>query len=987
MLQLSGSNKDLSASGRASCFRALCTFRGGPQHAHHVLPFLAALVGTRGGLAFQLPLDELRACILALAGSEVAALRSSPLTDFASHGGRRFADSADNITFTDLHTMRVALQSCGVNTPELDNEANQRLMLLTGGDAQSTARFEVKRDIIAVLAYIQKLQKTTFLRSVRLRQALLPRFLQAETAAELLQYSVPSEGALSKAHEFIIALATQSIAAGSRGLGARQLSMSLEGVLSLQTQGESFSIGQAAQLLRALWPQVVLSFAHFGPGELSIALRSYWWQLQYCLQEFVLTGLFRDHPVIDVARAHTGYRRWESKAIDQVKMKLLRSVFSRLGEMSLQHVTACLTAIAPPLGKPDILSPEEMVFVRSELNEAFPKEIADRSILDEHKLASLAWQEHFWLAELQVLPVSALLELACGFKEFGAAAPWVMKSLLSELTQRLSKAGSLQPSIELSHFLLLRLCRVMDVWHGHAVEDVLKQLFANPDAVRPLPTAYFVAVLQAICQYAVPKELPAKLVESLLQRVHRGERLVQPQQWVDILAAIQLLDEPPSWERVTPQIIQHIVPKISSLPAPSLSLLLQSLASRSHPSGSMLTDSAPCYMALTQAQPAFTNAAHQAMKGNMWSLTEVVSIFSSLSRLGWYSEALLAAILAQCVQTPFLEPHVPLMLPLARSCVELRVHHAPLLQKMVSWYSWCCMYLRPKPMSADNVSDLLEFAHQLLELSFHSLELQTILADNLQNPNASSKQQLALLAALAKFSHFPLEFKDTCTRVCGNSTDSDLASLTQPDLIDAFNIHLCAVFDGPAALKHWLTEDTAMKAFFQVHTSQKWYQKQDRERTAFLQSSAYLSLKCAAEEEGLDLVPSDPGEVYHVELLSANAKQTLSSWPSNPPTAVVCIKSKEQLQWYVPITAEGSSEAEQMNNRCHQFRFMFRGVVQKMRHLIAMGYRPAVIWMSEWNQLKSSNERNAYLRAAVDAVGPRSAAFSPSSAEEEDMYR
>jgi len=986
VIDVSKRKDSLSVNARASCFRALCTFRGGPQHAPHVLPLLAALVGSKGGLAFQLPLDELRTCMLALANSEVVSLSSSPLREFASHSGRRYADSKDQITFTDLYTMRGALQACGVSTTELDNEANARLMMLTRGDSQPPRRLEVKRDMTAVLAYIQKTQKSSSLRSPRLRQAMLPRFLDAETAAELLQHSVPSEEAFSKAHEFIVATATQSIAAGSSRLGARELSVSLEGVLRLQAHGENFLIGQAAWLLRALWPQVVVSFAHFSPGELSVVLRSYWWQLQYSLQELAFTGVLRDHPVVDVADAGIGSQRLKGKAMDQVKMKLLRPVFSRLGEMPLQHVAACLTAVAPPLGKPDILSPEEMKFVQSEVNQAFPKEVMDRSVLEGY--GSSTWQEEFWLGELQVLSVSSLLELACGFREFGAEAPWVTKSLLSELDQRLSTAGSVQPSIELSHFLLLRLCRVMDLWHGHMVEDVLKQLFANPDAVRPLPTSYFVAVLQAICQYAIPKELPAKLVETFLQRVERGERLVQPQQWVDILAAIQLLDEGgSSWERVTPRVIQHVVPKISSLPAPSLSLLLQSLAARPHPGGSMMAESAPRYVALRQAQPAFTEAAYQAMREKMWNFTEVVSIFNSLARLGWSSEALLAAILAQCVQTPFLEPHLPLMLPLARSCVELRIHHAPLLQKMVSWYSWCCTYLRPKPMTADDIGDLLEFANQLLELSFHSLELQTILADNLKNPNASSKQLLALLAALAKFSHFPLDFKDTCSKVCANSTDSDLTSLSQSDLVDAFNIHLCAVFDGPAALKHWLTEDAAMKAFFQVHTSQKWYQKQDQERTAFLQSPAYLSLKSAAEEEGLDLLPSDPGEVYHIEFLSANAKQQLTAWPSNPPTAVVCIKSKEQLRWYMPITAEGSTEAEQMNNRCNQFRFMFRGAVQKMRHLVAMGYRPAVIWMSEWNQLKSSKERNAYLRAAVDAVGPRNAAFSPSTAEEEDMYR
>jgi len=254
----------------------------------------------------------------------------------------------------------------------------------------------------------------------------------------------------------------------------------------------------------------------------------------------------------------------------------------------------------------------------------------------------------------------------------------------------------------------------------------------------------------------------------------------------------------------------------------------------------------------------------------------------------------------------------------------------------------------------------------------------------LKNPNASARQSLALLSVLARFSHFPPEFKETCAKVCSASSDTDLASLTPADLINAFNVHLCAVFDGPAALKHWLTEDEVMKSFFQVHTSQKWYQKQDQERTTFLQSPAYLTLRQAVEAEGLDLRPTEPGEVYHVEFVSKDAKERLNTWSNNPPTALMCIKSKEQLRWYVPITAEDTSKALELQNRCNQFSFMFRGAVQKMRHLQAMGYRPAVVWMSEWNGLDTEEERRAYLRAAVEEPG---AFFRPASAEEEDTYR
>ncbi|CAE7377095.1 unnamed protein product [Symbiodinium microadriaticum] len=61
----------------------------------------------------------------------------------------------------------------------------------------------------------------------------------------------------------------------------------------------------------------------------------------------------------------------------------------------------------------------------------------------------------------------------------------------------------------------------------HEVEEVLRSLLSNPEAVKPLPTAYFVAVLSAICSFPIPKELPLRLVSSFLDREQMGQHTVQ----------------------------------------------------------------------------------------------------------------------------------------------------------------------------------------------------------------------------------------------------------------------------------------------------------------------------------------------------------------------------------------------------------------------------------------------------------------------------
>eukprot|EP00440_Ansanella_granifera_P065547 gb/GFBE01071084.1/.p1 GENE.gb/GFBE01071084.1/~~gb/GFBE01071084.1/.p1 ORF type:complete len:1164 (+),score=235.66 gb/GFBE01071084.1/:1-3492(+) len=1017
----SSSAQGLGPKARATVLQALCELRGGEAATkRNASVLLASLVDFRGvsgahkeaGLAYQLSLEDLHRCICAVAGSSAAseALKDSPLKSFVTEGVKRLSQVLDSLALTDLLALCKAAKRLELERSSVEEELRRRLLQVakansTSSSAESGRRARTQqglptlseeREVVALVAAAQALGEVGVLRSPHVRQALLPDSLSPGDAAEILQHALPAEGSLSSAHEVVVAQATRQIVTRAKTLSARQIAAATKGVLALQARGDEFSVQQAAKVLRALWPRVVLRQPYFGPKELNDILWAYWWQLLYSRQEMAIAGATQAHPVMQPRGDASKSAEKEAKAAEDLCAKLLRPALERLGEMPLKQVAACLTSLAPPVRPPDVMSESDRSLLRQTLETVFSSGIqaSDNftSIAEDARQASSVsafaegWMEDFWSSELHSLTTSELLELACGLREAGMDMHvWPLTAVVAEVDQRLRPSGRSRPPVELSHFLLLRLCRVMDLWHGHEVEEVLKHLLSNPEAVKPLPTSYFVAVLSALCDFAVPKELPLRLVSSFLDRVEQGERSVQPEQWAEILRAIRPLDEWPSFDRITPRLLQRLVPHLSGLQPAALASVLTSLAVKpvpreAHSSGSALAVHSP----LERIPLVATDAVRQAVEAGQWDFQQAVSVFDALGKLGWYGEPAIASLLGYAAETPFLEPHAPLMLPLVRACTSLRVHHAPLLHKVVLWYCWCYAYLWPKPLPSEKLDELLELAEHLMELSFQSLEIQGVLAENLKNPNASARQSLALLSVLARFSHFPPEFKETCARVCSGSTDTDLASLTPADLVNAFNVHLCAVFDGPAALKHWLTEDEGMKTFFQVHTSQKWYQKQDQERTTFLQSPAFLTLRDAAEKEGLELRPSEPGEVYHVELVSRDAKERLSAWSDNPPVALVCIKSKEQLRWYVPITAAESDAQElELQNRCHQFRFMFRGAVQKIRHLQAMGYRPVVVWMSEWNGLATEEERRACLRAALGQPG----AFRPASAEEEDAYR
>lgn len=1000
-------NEGLGPEERATVLLGLSKLRG---RLPRVAPLLNQLVDHQGvdgahrdqGLASQLKPKDLVRCLEAMATSDAMVLearKEGPFRDFAEQALKRLGLAPRSLDLKQLLSARRASEALSLPRAELTSEIRNRLV--TASNVQPNLlkskpspaedgepSLSEKRETVAMITGAHALNEVGVLRSFHVREALMLDTLSVNDACELLRYAVPEKQGLSLAHEFVVAQCARVIERGARGLTPRQLASVARGVAALQASGSPFALQQAGTILRKVWRKVGTHLDFLGPQELKDILWAYWWQLLYSSQELGLHGETINHPLLPSLDEKSRGTHRELQAVEQLLSKLLRPTLQRLPEMNLKQVTSCLTTLAPPIRSPDVLTETDRLLVRNSVAALFAPEGAsaneENSVVEEGSMFLEEWMKDYWTAEIQGLSTPEILELACGLREAGLGPGWPLNAILAETDRRLEPQGKLKgKQIELSHFLLLRLCRAMDMWHRHEVEEVLRSLLSNPEAVKPLPTAYFVAVLSAICSFLIPKELPLRLVSSFLDREQMGQHTVQPEQWAEILCAIRPLDEWPSYERITPRLIQHLLPHLQGLPANALLTVLKSLSAK--PFSHVLQFEAPtAFGPLKRAPRSFSRAAAKAVQDGKWDLRQVVEAFSALSKLGFYEEAPVAQLLRFILDAPLLEPHTPLLVPLVKACTELHVHHAPLLQKVVTMYCWCYTYLWAKPLGTSKLDELLEMVEQLLELSFQSMELQGVVAENLTNPNATSRQKLAMLSVLARSSHFPPEFKEVCAEVCSKSSDAALSALSASDLVNTFNIHLCTVFDGPAALKHWMTEDAGMKSFFQVHTSQKWYQKQDQELAAFLQSPVCKTLRQAAEKEGLNLQNCEPGQVYHLEMVEADAKERLAALSETPPLAVICIKSKEQLRWYVPVTAQVEPNQDLAGqNRCHEFRFMFRGAVQKLRHVQTMGYRPCVIWLSEWNQLETEAARREYLRAAVSDY----AAFTPSAVQADDIYR
>mmetsp|Transcript_15239 Transcript_15239/g.32878 ORF Transcript_15239/g.32878 Transcript_15239/m.32878 type:complete len:1056 (+) Transcript_15239:194-3361(+) len=960
---LSAEIAHLSSLERAACLRTLCRCKGGGASPEAAINMLEVLVkgkkGTRG-LAAELSTEELLLCIIEL--SEASFLphnlsaAPAPIREFVEKAWHKLAaveleKPKTRLSTSDLHQLRAAVANLQLEVRGLENVLRRRLQHFGKKKEHGRASPHPVADAVKSGLLIGQL---TSLRTEKLREAMLPSNLAPSDAAHLLKEAVPTNGTWTSGHLFAVEMAEHRLRGSMHSLSRSDLITAIQGAHAIQVTQDPRALKVAHSVLKFCWHLIPMQ--HLNPEEFASVLVAYTWAAR------------SQGPAFLAPKAGS----------DQLPPRefLLKAFDEKISSLPLECLARCLTALAPGLsGTHD---EAERKLVQAAVAKVFPDEEPKDS-----------FREEYLQGEFRDMPTTALLELACGMAEFRIKNPTFMSTLLAQIEEDIKPAaGGQKEPVELTHLLLLRLCRSMEIWQGLSVEDMLTQLLSDPVAMRQLPPNYFAAVLSALSTYNVPKELPLSLVAFFLDRTDAGDVKPATKEWVQILEVVRKVDEPPWWERVTPRVLQTLVPHIQDLDGSDLSRLLAVLGHRPNTTrfGGKTRELSD---GLAEQLPdAVTSAVSNALDAGGWDFGKAVRALGNLANLGWYQEQCIAKLLERCASSTLLEPHSPLVTPLVQACNQLQIYHAPLLSKVLEWYVWSCAFLRPNPMQTEQITDLLTFSEQLLELNYHSLQLQDLLAKQLRNPNATAAQKLALLAALARSSHFPVEFKDVCQEICSPISDMNLGALTPKELMNAFNIHLCAIFDGPAALRHWLTTDPIMKDFFQVHTSQRWYQGQDQLRIAFMQSEAYATLKSAIEAEGLDLQPTAAGEVYHIEFASENAKARLSDPAAEPPMALVCIRSKEQLRWYVPVMVDVDTDAATLveQNRCKEFKYMFRDSVQKIRHLQAMGYRTVVVWLSEWNELESEDARRAYLRMAVGSPSRQNVAFSPSTAVEQEAF-
>eukprot|EP00913_Durusdinium_trenchii_P009960 g9347.t1 len=205
-----------------------------------------------------------------------------------------------------------------------------------------------------------------------------------------------------------------------------------------------------------------------------------------------------------------------------------------------------------------------------------------------------------------------LLELACGLREAQLElGSFPMDFVMEDLNIRLRRK---KDEVELSHFLLLRMCRVMDLWHLGGKNRQRRDAYRIGSGSR--------------------KDLPLRLTAAFLDRSELGEVVATPEQWATMLCSLRHLDEP-FFERITPRLLQQLLPHLQGLSDGTLLRVLDALA-KAPPKES--PESSSVNSPLEQAPAAFNAAIAEVVSSGKWDLRKVISAFSCVGRLGWYDE-------------------------------------------------------------------------------------------------------------------------------------------------------------------------------------------------------------------------------------------------------------------------------------------------------------------------------------------------------------
>ena len=321
------------------------------------------------------------------------------------------------------------------------------------------------------------------------------------------------------------------------------------------------------------------------------------------------------------------------------------------------------------------------------------------------------------------------------------------------------------------------------------------------------------------------------------------------------------------------------------------------------------------------------------------SAKQAVAALVACGKMGIFSDSCTNALMACLMQASLSLLSSEEIKSLTAAFLDLRVHHAPFLNRFVEWYAGCWSL---RPAVGRELDTLIRVAHALIDLGFNSLRVADLVSSHLQMEGVTPAQTLGLLSALARVAHFTPVFREKLLALgaLAESNPRELAGLEQEDLIRGFQVHLCSVFEAPPGYKA-VVDDPAVKSFFANQCAFMWYATQEREKEEFRRSAACAHLERVIRSmDGWRLVPNPPVEVpYHVEL-------TVDE-PTAQQVQLVCVPPKDQLRSFTPIVAQEEDWAPRPPSgasasalaRPHERRsappslkLLFRSALPKVRH-------------------------------------------------------
>jgi hypothetical protein len=328
---------------------------------------------------------------------------------------------------------------------------------------------------------------------------------------------------------------------------------------------------------------------------------------------------------------------------------------------------------------------------------------------------------------------------------------------------------------------------------------------------------------------------------------------------------------------------------------------------------------------------------------NKMDSKSISSCFIQLARLGFRSEEVVAclvkrglAIAGPLVSSP--EEAVEVV----EASRKLRTYSPEYLDIIVRDFFKSHDAITPETLTSlgtsltamGNKNDTVLIAvEQLLRTKSESLDLS---------------MKINLVNSLAKNGVFSPLFVDQL-RLIFEEASKNVSALSDEAWIKLFETHLVVLVESPPKIKVRFANDTKLRNFVDENCAFSWYAEQEKQRNHFIHSEQRAQIAQAMEALGWDnmRVPELGKEVYHVDF-------------SAEKIAIVTIPESDELNLVSNSTG---------------VRVIVGQSMTKIKHLQLFGYKVVPIWLKEWSNLSSDEERKKCLlrnsTQVVFALGTR----------------